>query len=156
MKMSYEWRPGTRTKHTVSAEVAGEVLAEMANRGRLTAKALVEESRPENAPLHGEFEWDDQVAAEKYREVQGGNLIRSLVIRREDKPTETVRAFVNVTQSFANPSYTPINIVMEQKDGRARLIQQAYLELKAFQMKYQSLIDLASVTPILEDLRHLA
>lgn len=42
----------------------------------LTPKAVVEEARPEDAPLHPAFEWDNDTAAEKYREHQATNLIR--------------------------------------------------------------------------------
>lgn len=43
--------------------------------GRLTPRAVVDAARDENHPLHGEFEWDDTVAAEAYRLDQARQLI---------------------------------------------------------------------------------
>ena len=42
-----------------SAQVAGEVCERLEARGRLTPSDLVDESRAEDAPLHGMFTWDD-------------------------------------------------------------------------------------------------
>ena len=52
----YTWLAGSR--HKVDAEVAGRVCEELERNGGLTAERLVEASRPEDAPLHKEFEWD--------------------------------------------------------------------------------------------------
>ena len=47
------------------AEVTGRVFEELANsEGGLSPRTLVDASRDENAPLHNEFEWRDDVAAE--------------------------------------------------------------------------------------------
>lgn len=61
-------------------QIVGEVCLELEKEGRLTAKNLVDVSRDEDAPLHNEFEWSDDIAAEKYREVQAGYIIRSVEI----------------------------------------------------------------------------
>ena len=58
----YSWRAGK----SVSAQVAGEVMEMIEKRdGELTKEAFLEESRPEDSPTHGLFEWDDAVASEK-------------------------------------------------------------------------------------------
>ena len=69
----------------VSAEVAAPVLEGLANENRLTAANLVDVSRPEDAPLHPEFEWRDDVAAERWREEQARQIIRCIrVVSEED------------------------------------------------------------------------
>jgi len=44
-------------------------------RGALTTALLVEEAEREDSPLHKFFEWDDTVAARKYRIVQATQMI---------------------------------------------------------------------------------
>lgn len=81
--MAYRW--GQRA-YSVSADVAGRVMEDLENGPGLTAKNLVDVSRPEDAPLHSVFEWNDSTAAELYRENQARRLIASIEIVREDAP----------------------------------------------------------------------
>lgn len=69
------------------------------NDGQLTPKAVVDASRPIDAPLHSRFEWDDSIAGERYREVQAAQIIRSVHAVRI---TDTERGPVNV-RMFLTP-----------------------------------------------------
>lgn len=82
----------------VGAQIAGEELARIEKeKGSLTPEMVVDESREEDAPLHPVFELDDKKAAECYRIVQAGGLIRNVTVKIEEAPRmEPVRAFVNV------------------------------------------------------------
>ena len=56
---NYEFRNGAHIKG-VTADQAGDELARIyVEKGELTAPLVVDESRPEEAPLHPAFEWDD-------------------------------------------------------------------------------------------------
>ena len=44
--------------------------------GRLTAEGVLDAARDEAHPLHGEFEWDDSVAAEQHRLSQARKLLQ--------------------------------------------------------------------------------
>jgi hypothetical protein len=81
--MVYEWKVNGIYK--TDANVAGKVLEELNNTIGLTNENLVNASRPEDAPLHNEFEWDDTIAAEKYRNVQAGKMINLLAVRIEEQ-----------------------------------------------------------------------
>jgi len=63
-----------------------EALKQIAARdgGLLRPQAVVDAARPEDSPLHGAFEWDDGIAAEKYRLDQAQRLIRSFRVVVED------------------------------------------------------------------------
>jgi hypothetical protein len=63
--MVYKWKDAARLK--TDAQTAGEICEKLEKNGGLTAKRLADESRPEDAPLHKEFEWNDATAAEAYR-----------------------------------------------------------------------------------------
>lgn len=76
-KMRYEFKAGAR--YSVAADVAGAELERIQNqRGVIEPRVVVEESRPEAAPLHPVFEWDDDKAAENYRTWQARSLIKSV------------------------------------------------------------------------------
>lgn len=139
--MIYQWKIPSMP---VDADSAGNELERICqkNNGNLLAKDVVEESRPESAVLHKCFEWDDAVAAERFREVQAGQIIRNITVVHSEEgcePTE-VRAFVSVQKS-----YQPIRVVMSDMDKKAELLLSAFRELKAFQQKYKSLSELDPV-----------
>ena len=132
--------------------IAGKVCEDLAREGRLTPKDLVEVSRPEDAPLHNEFEWDDQKAAELFRQRQAHKIIVSLVAveTEEQKPT---RAFFNVTFDNVKPgNYEETVVIMSDKMKREKLLEIARQELKTFKNKYQELKELAGVFAAIDKL----
>ena len=134
--MIYKWKSGYHNK--VPADIAGEVLNQLSAEDRLTAKDLVEVSRPDDAPLHNAFEWDDTEAAERWREQQGRILINSIVIQAEEKEeAEPVRAFFVIESNSSN--YEPVTVIMRDEDKRKKLFDVAKRELSAFKAKYRAL-----------------
>ena len=81
--MVYEFKPCSYIK--ASAQVAGEMCEQLSKTGGLTPKRLVDANRAEDAPLHGEFEWNDTVAAEAYREGQAAHI--NLCLSRLSSPS---------------------------------------------------------------------
>lgn len=134
----------------VDAQTAGEELHRIyEDKGQLDPADIVDESRPETAPLHTCFEWNDEVAAEKYRRVQAGKLVRSITVIHETPEYEhtEVRAFVKPMET-----YTPIEVVVNSKEQMAALLESALAELKAFERKYATLSELS---PIFEEIKKL-
>lgn len=139
--MQYSYKPGAQLK--TPAEVAGQVCQELEESGGLTAKRLLDASRPVDAPLHDEFEWDNSEAAEKYREYQAAHIIRCIIVRPEQVEKEPVRAFVNVTDNVR--SYRSLDVVLQTTNLREQLLGQALKDLRAFEQKYSTLSELAEV-----------
>lgn len=134
----------------VDAQTAGEELHRIyEDKGQLEPADIVDESRPATAPLHTCFEWDDEVAAEKYREVQAGNLIRSITVVHETPTHEPVevRAFVKPLETYA-----PIDVVVNSEEQMDALLKSALSELKSFEKKYATLSKLG---PIFEEIKKL-
>ena len=142
--MVYKFKTGARIK--TDAQITGAELERLEAEGNLTAKALVDASRPENAPLHKEFEWDDSKAAESYREQQARHIINSIEIVREEK--EPMRAFFNIQRS--EPQYHHVMAIMREPDSRQALLETAFAELNACKRKYKGLKELANVFAELE------
>lgn len=139
--MIYKLKAGARLP--VKAQVAGDECERLESEGRLTPKNLVEASRPEDAPLHKCFEWDDTVAADKWRQAQAAYIIRSVEVQIE-RSSEPTRAFV-ATVSDASGEYRSIGYVLRQSDSRKALMENARRELLSFRRKYQTLHELADV-----------
>lgn len=140
--MVYEWK--VKGVNKVDAQIAGEVCAELTNTVGLTTKTLLDASRPEDAPLHNEFEWVDSVAAEKYRETQASRIIRNIAVVTEE--TEPVKAYVTLETKIGERSYyEPTLEVIQEKDKREKLLDKAKWELNVFKHKYATLTELADV-----------
>lgn len=132
--MVYKFRPGSYIK--ADAQAAGEMCERLASENRLTAAELVEENRPEDAPLHNAFEWQDSVAAEEWRKHQARHIIASIIcVKKEDKPP--VRQFFNIVRS--EPEYKSIDVIMQTVDETDKLLAVALGELRAFRIKYAAL-----------------
>lgn len=133
------------------ANIAGKVCEELTKTVGLTAKNLVDASRPETAPLHSEFEWNNDIAAEKYREDQARYIIRHLVIIPDDGQDEPVRAYITIRQGFEESKpYDHIYEIMQEPVKRNSLLDMAIHELNAFKKKYKTLTELAGVFEAIE------
>ena len=131
-------------KYPVSADVAKAELDRIYEKhGKVTVKNLVDESRDVTAALHSCFEWRDDIAAEKYRQEQAGDLIRCLVTV-EKTTTESdpiiVRAYVKTTEN-----YEPISVSLKSEDKYSVLIQDVLNDIFWFKRKYSNFTKLKEV-----------
>lgn len=144
--MRYEWRDGARIN--VDAGVAFDELERIRDRdGRLRPATVVEESRPNDAPLHPVFEWRDKIAAQKYREDQARNVIRSVVVIRptEEHAEVTVRAYVNITTGDGNGRvYESTEVAVSQPDIMAGVIAKMQSHIAGAQRSLDELLEMAS------------
>lgn len=124
--------------------------------GVVAPRMVLNFARDEDTELHDHFNWDDGDAAERYRLLQAGQLIRAyVVVRSEDQPP--IRGLVSLIQDrdyrakeIGNGPRRHIDDVMDDEDMRANLLETALMELRAFKRKYASLQELSSVWNALE------
>jgi len=148
--MIYQWKRGL----PVPAQAAGEHLEALEREhGQITPKLVLDDARDEGALLHPCFEWDDEKAAELYRERQAGFLIRNLTVRveREDKPPLPVRAFVSVEKEESRAFVGTIRALSEE-ETRAQVLQEALQSLQVFRTKYEAFAELSGVIAAIDDL----
>ena len=151
--MAYRW--GQRA-YSVPADVAGRVMEDLENGPGLTAKNLVDVSRPEDAPLHSVFEWNDSTAAELYRENQARRLIASIEIVREDVPEVKekpvmIRAF-HALRTEETEGYEHIQHIMSDEEKRNRLLELAKRDMNIFKEKYKELKELSKVFESMDEI----
>ena len=126
----------------VDAQTAGEALEAIYSKyGAITPENVLNDSREEGTPLHKCFEWDDKIASEKYRLSQAGKIIRAVVIvhKTPHEDREPVRYYVHCRAAH---EYHPMNIVLENKDMRAEMLENAKRDFENFRRKYSVLTSL--------------
>lgn len=144
--MEFVRRPGFHLK--AKPQLVGEVCQQLEQDGKLTPKDLVNASRAKNAPLHNEFEWRDGVAAEKYREVQAGYIIRSVAVKITEVPAEIKTMDLEITASEDSSirfyhaifedgnGYENVETISGDDDKRRKLMQNCLKDIKNFKEKY--------------------
>ncbi len=150
MGVKYSWKDGFRAN--VNADTVGEILDTLRNSETgLTAKAFVDISRPEESETHKMFEWDDSIAAEKFREQQARVIIGHITVEYETakKPQ---RAFYHL--SYTDPQYRSVGEIKESVEDTAALLAMAKRELITFRTKYSILKkELSSVFDAIDNLK---
>jgi hypothetical protein len=104
----YRWSGGQ--SFGVDPNTAGDELERIKqqNGGYMKSRDVVDASRPESAPLHPAFEWDDWRAAENYRRHQASTLIRALVVvaqPEEPQATDHRAYYSTVVSDKPEPVY---------------------------------------------------
>lgn len=146
--MVYQWKIASRIK--VDPQIVGEICENLEHTIGLNAKNLVKVSEPIDSPLHNEFEWNDNEAANLYRENQARHIINCLCVKTETPGITPIKAYFKVEPNTSN--YDNINLILSNEDKYTKLLNQAIQELKWFKQKYEKLIDLKSIFDQIEEL----
>ena len=127
---------------------AEKVSKEIESIQNATPSSILEYARNENSELHKCFEWDDTVAAEKYRLQQSRNIVCNLVYQ-EEKKEEPAKLRVFYSQSSTN-TYQPTRVLVRNEDSYKELLMQAKSELRAFKNKYKMLTELEDIFNLID------
>lgn len=145
----YQWK-SQMAFASVDPQAVGERLERIRldKSGELTPEFVLEDAREAKSPLHGCFEWDDGLAAERYRLTQAGDVIRSITVvvsaPNPETPSTRTRAFVNV-ETEAGRHYTSIAHAMSDADLRKQVLHRAFQELQSWRSRYTEYQELAAV-----------
>lgn len=108
--------------------------------GQLTPSLVVQEAKKKTHPLHGRFTWDDTEAAEKWRESQAQELIRSVkIVYREATEKDEARS-VRAFHAVRGPNghvYEPVEKVVEDDFTRKLVLADMEREWKALFRRYE-------------------
>jgi len=153
--MIYKWK---NRSYPVNAQSAGEFLKQLENKeGCLTPAIIVEYSKKEDDVLYPCFEWQDEIAAQKYRQEQAREILRHLVVvRHKNEEEKQVRAFLNVVtkneEEKQSSIFLSVDAVMSNAEYKNYVLQEALRELNAFKNKYNDLHELAKVFLAIDEL----
>ena len=112
-------------------------------KGFVVADHIVADAKGKESPLHDFFEWDDTIAATKYRHRQAGDMLRWIhVVVKKVRPDgsdrieeETSRAYVNVQvvrEEKPKKVFMDLKTVLDSKDLREQMVRDAFKELKSW------------------------
>lgn len=124
--------------------------------GMLSARDVIDAARDTGSPLHDEFEWDDDTAAENYRLAQAGMLIRRVKLTIIKTHPKTKKVTAEVTRQFqANPppasghererGFDTVESMLADHDKRAALLAMVLKEMQSYRRRYAQLSELADV-----------
>lgn len=133
-------------KYKVSAE---DCYAELQTLNEITPKNVVDLARNENSKLHNDFEWDNEIAGEKYRLFQAREMIQLLAfepIKENHEPTRVYQI------SSEKTVYKPVEIILKNVDEYQLLLKRALAELEAFKKRYSTLVELEQVFNAIDQL----
>jgi anion-transporting ArsA/GET3 family ATPase len=111
-----------------------------------TPQQILDYARNPDSELHKCFEWDDTVAAEKYRLQQARTVVCQLVHVDEKKPEpQKIRLLQR-----ASEGYMPIRMIVRNELEYEKLLERARAELRAFKQRYHTLVELEEILALID------
>ena len=156
MVYQYAWK--VKNIFPVKADVVGKHIENLQKeQGVVTSKNLLESARPKNSAIHDCYEWDDSIAAEKYRLEQSKNIMTNLarvVISNDGKTEKVVRAFVNIEENkgFTPGRFVDVRTALSNEETRQIVLKKALDELLIFKSKYEGFQELSEIFNDIEQL----
>lgn len=149
--MVYNWKAGSRIK--ADPQKSGEMFELISQtEAGLTAETLLDANRPKGTPLHEDYEWDNDAAAESWRLHQSRHFLNSLTVcifnDRAGQSIQT-RAVQITTETH---KYEPIGLIIKQEDKYAKLLENAKADMESFRRKYEILTELQAVFDAIDKL----
>lgn len=116
-------------------------------KGLLKAEDLVSVASDEGHALHDVFEWNDTIAADRWRNQQARSLIH--LVKVEVTSGDQVAHYVNVKmeddQGNVDRGYVPLNFAMKEQSLREQILSSALREIRYWENKYKDYQDLAGI-----------
>lgn len=161
-KTKIVWRKGVPTRGLSAVRVAEELEHILAKKKlkQITGKELLAVAKNKSSYLHKYFQWDDRVAAERYRLKQANELLSAL---EEIEPVYVIRVHETAKEIAADTEqrvkhisalrvagsreyvFKPTADILKSKSDREQLLAQAYADLQAFKRKYIVLSELSNL-----------
>lgn len=119
--------PGSRLKKA-QALALGATMSDLHRRGELTPAAMVDEARDPTSPTHECYEWDDGMAAERFRLDQARHHMRSILVtvKGSDGEQQTIRYAFIIEGSDADEPYITVRDLAKDKVSAQRVADQLY------------------------------
>lgn len=116
---------------------------------KATPENIVKYAKSESTELHKCFEWNDSVAGHKYRCIQAQQIVRNLVVVKEETEEKTpIRFFYNTGDGSGE--YKPVKMILRNEDEYQALLKRAMEELHSFKKKYSCLSELEEILALID------
>lgn len=145
----YCWKAGFEGLYKANAQTVAEEIISIGESA--TPQQIVDVAKNPNTELNKCFEWNDGVAADRYRLWQARDIVTKIVLRRQDgeesEKQPPVRAFYKTKEQSG---YVETRRIVVSNDSYEKLLQQAYGELQAFKRKYSMLSELEEILALID------
>ena len=141
-----KWKEGIGFYRNANAQIVAEEIMGIGESA--SPQQIVDKARNPDTELHKCFEWNDSIAAERFRLWQARDICCKLVIKEEVVPEDRpeVRVFV---KTAAGENYKPTEIVVKHDGEYEQLLAQAWRELQIFKNKYKMLSELKEILDLI-------
>lgn len=144
--MKYKWNSAG---FSASADKVGEELSIIEATRNLTAVNVVDYARVhKSSELNKCFEWDNEIAGEKYRLYQANSILMSISVVVQEKE-EPVRAFVNIKTQDDKRVFKSIVKVLENDEEYQQLLKKAERDFISYKGKYNKLVEIKDLKNII-------
>lgn len=125
------------------SDLRAQLDAIRAKRGELTPAGVLAEARDESHPLHNRFEWDDTIAAERWRTHQAHELIVSVRVSYSDTKGEPrdVRRYHAVRRPSGSYAYETAEDIAPDEVTTKLVLADAEREWKLLRRRYEHLTE---------------
>jgi hypothetical protein len=134
-------------------------LRELEHDGRLQPSDVLADARNPTSPLHSHFEWDDGLAAERYRLSQARSLIRSVKIHVtvRDMPLSVV-GYVRdpELQDTRDPGYRNVMQLRTEEDSARAAIVEEMKRVANAARRARSLAAVLGLTDQIDEINRIA
>lgn len=117
-----------------------EVFNELADRtedGCVTPEMLVNASKPADAPLHDNFEWDNEKAGHSFRVWQARQMLSTMTLEVDGRQVREFENLVVRVDDTKTQGYYHIDKILENKNLKEAVVEQVQRELRAMLDKYE-------------------
>ena len=143
-----KWKKGFESLYKADANLVANEILEIGD--NVSPKEVLDKAKQEDTELHKCFEWDDGIAAEKYRLSQAGGILRTLVIKREETESCTKPEIRRFYKTKGNEGYKPSEIVFRKQDEYEALVQRCRTELLYVKSKFSNVSEYQEVWNLID------
>jgi hypothetical protein len=123
------------------AAVIGPALSELADKGEVKPRDIVDVAKSSNSPLHSYFEWNDARAADLFRLEQARHMLRSVRVRYTENGTpKSGRAFLVTKDQAKNDGgrrYKEFTVLHGDRAVAVHMMRNALKELSHWRARYE-------------------
>lgn len=118
--------------------------------GEAKPEQIVEWAKDSGCELHKCFDWNDDIAAVKWRLHQAVQLTSNLVFKREVSDDGVKAPAIRIFNKTDNGGYKVPERVFKVQSEHDALLQRAWAELRRFKEKYSSLQELDYILELID------
>lgn len=146
----YSWK---NCGFKADAQIVGEELEKLESKGELNSNVVLDYAKQnKNSELSKCFEWDNNIAGEKYRQIQATQVLCSISYVIEKESEEKQRVYVSIRTKDETRQFKNIMNVLEEDEEYKQLIDKAKKELESCTEKYNNIIKKQDIKEILFEL----